>query len=115
MQDLAFLGTMERSQPGPAKYNGGQLPAVPYIHRAEEVLIGLATTRAQRDKAYAFAIVDGYIRSKKARGQVPSYIGSKMELLEARVSLIVSCTLCSSCLSPDHGGSRRRCLVENAR
>lgn len=87
MQDLAFLGTMERSQPGPAKYNGGQLPAVPYIHRADEVLVGLATTRAQRDKAYAFAIVDGYIRSKKARGQVPSYIGSKMELLEARVSL----------------------------
>lgn len=86
MQDLGFLGSMERSQPGPAKYNGGHLPAVPYIHRAEEVLVGLATARAQRDKAYAFAIVDGYIRSKKARGQVPSYIGSKMELLEARVS-----------------------------
>ncbi|EJT45159.1 hypothetical protein A1Q1_06476 [Trichosporon asahii var. asahii CBS 2479] len=84
MQDLAFLGPMERSQPGPSKYNGGHLPPVPYIHRAEEVLVGLATARAQSDKAYAFAIVDGYIRSKKARGQVPSYIASKIELLEAR-------------------------------
>lgn len=115
MQDLAFLGPMERSQPGPSKYNGGHLPPVPYIHRAEEVLVGLATARAQSDKAYAFAIVDGYIRSKKARGQVPSYIASKIELLEARVSQApLSFTVHQSSVSGSRMAVEAMCCLERA-
>lgn len=96
---MDLFSSYGRAGQGPPKY--GQLPAIPPVYRADQLLSALQIPRAYREPAFAFAIVDSYIASKKARGHAPWYIGSKLELLEAKVSHLLTLSPGPSADPPD--------------